>query len=164
MRERGADKKNLYYINSGVTFNDKEGEGKTGGMTYYKGLTFDGKMKQINIDIAPGGFPLNSLAHEFKHAHQYYQGRLIFLAGTKGGYDSKELEREAYERGDRFSGGLLINGNTLSVNRMLMYNVVTSTIQLPNTPSYNESPDKADMQQIHWGAKHFNLEIIENVP
>lgn len=112
-----ADKKNLYYINSDVVFPPKDGDGKTEGQTYYHSdIIWNGvAMRQINIDLSKQIFPMSNLAHEFKHAYQFYEGRLIFVAGTKAGFNSKEFEFEAHERGDRFSGYTMGNNGSFNM-------------------------------------------------
>eukprot|EP00825_Cyclidium_porcatum_P012590 TRINITY_DN16575_c0_g1_i3.p2 TRINITY_DN16575_c0_g1~~TRINITY_DN16575_c0_g1_i3.p2 ORF type:complete len:204 (+),score=37.02 TRINITY_DN16575_c0_g1_i3:181-792(+) len=105
------DPLNLYYISSNVNF-PKEGVNTTEGMCSYGGIiNRNGKqMRKIDIELANVPFPMSNMAHEFKHAYQYFVGDLIFRNGSKGGYDSRELERGAFERGNRFHGGTLVNG------------------------------------------------------
>jgi RHS repeat-associated protein len=161
-----ADKENLYYISGDVKFNDKN----VGGMTYYGGKTkYEGQeMKQINIDIASTNFPLGPLAHELKHAFQYYEGRLVFVGGTKGGYDTEEFEKEAFERENRFSGNTLYNNNKFKV----FYNIDVNKIILPK--HYYENLSEKELRvfktkglnytQIIYNPNFKDKENVYNVP
>jgi RHS repeat-associated protein len=111
-----ADNQNLYYINSDAyKFNytaKSDGQVYDGGLVLYNG----NEIRKINIDTRSDLFFMNALAHELKHAYQYYQCRLVFIGGTKMGLNSQEFEKEAFERGNRFSGSTLLNNNFFKIN------------------------------------------------
>lgn len=73
---------------------------------------------------------MRTLSHEMKHLYQYWSGKLILGVGKLGGINSKEIEREAHERGDRFYGTFMTKGQNFD-----MYYKYDNT--LPNTDSYN---------------------------
>ena len=154
------DKKNLYFINSDVQFNDD----KEGGKTYYKEVVKvgDKEMKQINIDLAPTKFPLNPTAHELKHAFQYFEGRLIMSSG-KEAFDSQELEKEAFERGNRFNGNTLYNNNSFNMN----YIFNSKNFELPDVykdyPPFAE-PYSGNEKAYEKYSKTNKVQIIFNTP
>ncbi|MGD9493446.1 MAG: RHS repeat-associated core domain-containing protein [Bacteroidales bacterium] len=144
------DQNNVYHITFGVEFS-----GGTEGRTYYNGqTTCNGKeMRQINIDMSDKTFPMSNLAHEFKHAYQYYEGRLAFFAGSQGGANSKEFEREAFERGNRFHGNTQINNSTFNLN--YKYNN-----ELPD--AYKDLIESAPLNQVKYYANKQGLTLIIN--
>ncbi|GIV45057.1 MAG: hypothetical protein KatS3mg035_2180 [Bacteroidia bacterium] len=156
------DNENLYYIRTNVYFKDN----KLSGKTYYFGVrNYEGKeLKQINIDLSKSNFILPTLAHELKHAYQYYEGRLIFKEGSESGFDSKELEREAFERGWRFSGPTMYNNRRFNIT----FDVDIKNIELPS--KYDQLPEKfpsinkQNEQQMKEFFKKHNIEIIYNIP
>ncbi len=150
------DPNNLYYIRSDVKFENTV----KGGQTYYAGeVEYDKKkIRQINIDIAPTNFPLNPLAHEFKHAYQYYEGRLIFMKGTKEAFNSRELEKEAFERGNRFSGPTIYNNNKFN----MLYKFDFQKFTFPNE-DYEKLDEKVNPKEIIYNPLYKN-KIIYNEP
>lgn len=84
----------------------------------------DNGKRKINIYINPDrrgvcSF-LDPLAHELKHAYQYYEGRLGFAYKRGGSYDSNNCQRfemEAGERGQIFSGKNIECHNKFELNK-----------------------------------------------
>ncbi len=133
------DKNNLYTIKSGV-----EGLGKdVNGKVSYGGNS--NGMNLINIDLASKAenpaFFLSTIAHELKHAFQFYNQEFGFIL-TDGiqtsSSMSKELEKKAFVRGDMFSGNTMINNNKFNMNHNLNF----EKYSLPNTPNYNRLPNE----------------------
>jgi RHS repeat-associated protein len=156
------DDKNLYFISSDVSLGGENGSGKTAGLTYFKGMTdYEGKnVRQINIDLSRETFPMSNLAHEFKHAFQFFEGRVVFSEGTKGGFNSQELEHEAFERGNRFSGKTLINNNRF--NPDYSYNRKFIHKKYEKLPPTVPAPHGSGLKQYEWRAKKTGVNIIYN--
>lgn len=84
----------------------------------------DNGKRKINIYINPDrrgvcSF-LDPLAHELKHAYQYYESRLGFAYKRGGGYNSNNCQRfemEAGERGQIFSGKNIECHNKFELNK-----------------------------------------------
>ncbi len=102
--ELRADKDNLYLLNFGEKIsNDGSGEVRYGG-------TNDRGMNVININIKskiPHG-NIGTIAHELKHAYQFFSGDLGFALDKNGKQvttnNSMYLEKQAGIRGDLFFG------------------------------------------------------------
>ena len=101
--ELRADKDNLYMLNFG-----KEISANGAGEVRYGG-TNDRGMNVINININsknPHG-KMGIIAHELKHAHQFFSGVLGFVLDNNGKQSSNNnytLEKEANIRGSLFGG------------------------------------------------------------
>ena len=114
-----ADPNNLYVIRQ-----DRELAYGVQGKLEFAGMDNNGKRK-INIYINPDrrgvcSF-LDPLAHELKHAYQYYEGRLGFAYKRGGSYDSNNCQRfemEAGERGQIFSGKNIECHNKFELNKL----------------------------------------------
>ncbi|MDD2636052.1 MAG: hypothetical protein PHW82_11200, partial [Bacteroidales bacterium] len=90
-------------------------------------------------------------AHEFKHVHQYVEGRLGFIINNDGKTvltsNSKELETEAGKRGEFFSG------KTITNNRSFNMYYDPSTFILPS--AYKDyAPKTYPAQFPHYAKKH----------
>ncbi len=111
-----SDQDNVYYLNSDA-YKDNTGA-KADGQIYDGGeITYkDKQMRKINVDLRSDGFFMSTMAHELKHTFQYYEGRLVLIAGTKKGFNAQNFEKEAFERGDRFLGNTLYNNNRFNLN------------------------------------------------
>ena len=113
-----ADPNNLYVIRQ-----DRKLAYGVQGKLEFAGMDNNGKRK-INIYINPYrrgvcSF-LDPLAHELKHAYQYYESRLGFAYKRGGGYNSnncKQFEMEAGERGQIFSGKNIECHNKFELNK-----------------------------------------------
>ena len=136
------DKNNLYKIKNGVRL----GEGVQGLVSY--GGT-DGKRNIINISLSSKfdnvSMFMEPLAHEMKHAHQFFSGELGFVVrdGKQiNSSNSKELEKSAFTRGAMFSG------NTISNNRKfkLDYNLDPNNYILPK--GYDAYPDNTKIDNF----------------
>ena len=126
------DSNNIYKIQNGVNLGkDIQGEVSYGGK--------DGNKNVINISLASKhnnvNFMMESLAHELKHAYQFYEGRLGFVIDDDGkqitASNSKHLEQEAFTRGAMFSGNTMSNNS----NFRLDYNLNHEKYKLPDTYS-----------------------------
>ena len=126
------DPNNIYKIQNGVNLGkDIQGEVSYGGK--------DGNKNVINISLASKhnnvNFMMESLAHELKHAYQFYEGRLGFVIDDDGkqitASNSKHLEQEAFTRGAMFSGNTMSNNS----NFRLDYNLNHEKYKLPDTYS-----------------------------
>src|SRR5574344_1630402 len=133
-----SDKKNLYTIKTGA-----EGLGENvQGVTRYGGSR--NGMNLINIDLATKEenpvFFLSIIAHELKHAYQFYNGALGFVIENGkqiSSSDSKMLEKEAFTRGNMFSGNTMLNNGRFNLNHNLDY----INYSLPNYDNYNKMPN-----------------------
>ena len=113
-----ADPNNLYVIRQ-----DRKLAYGVQGKLEFAGMDNNGKRK-INIYINPYrrgvcSF-LDPLAHELKHAYQYYEGRLGFAYKRGGSYDSNNCQRfemEAGKRGQIFSGKNIECHNKFELNK-----------------------------------------------
>ncbi len=108
LNDLGNDPNNIYRITNGVNL----GKNVHGKVSY--GGTNDAGLNIIQIDLASTGnvaFYLDPLAHELKHAYQYFEGRLGFALDENGMQtpsNTKELEKEAHRRGRLFKGNTMI--------------------------------------------------------
>ena len=104
------DPNNVYSIQPDETL-------KTNGKLVYGGERSDGK-RSIQIKLAKRE-GMSTVAHELKHAYQYYEDRLGFVLDQSGKQVSsnncKIFEREAFTRGNMFSDVLLTNGGRLKI-------------------------------------------------
>ena len=111
LNDLGNDPNNIYRITNGVNL----GKNVQGEVSY--GGTNEAGLNIIQIDLAPTGnvaFYLDPLAHELKHAYQYFEGYLGFsydANGIKQSNNSIEFEKEAHLRGGLFKGNTMINNN-----------------------------------------------------
>ena len=111
------DPNNLYVIRQ-----DRKLDYGVQGKLEFAGM--DNGKRKINIYINPDrrgvcSF-LDPLAHELKHAYQYYEGRLGFAYKRGGSYDSNNCQRfemEAGERGQIFSGKNIECHNKFELNK-----------------------------------------------
>ena len=104
------DQDNVYSIRT-----DESSDAKN--KLVYKGEREDGKRSiQINLKKRAG---MSSIAHELKHAYQYYEGRLGFILDPSGKHvssnDCKFFEREAFTRGNMFEDDLFTKGGRLRI-------------------------------------------------
>ena len=112
LNDLGNDPNNIYRITKGVDLG-KNVQGK---------VSYGGKKDDLNIiqiDLASKdsniAFYLDPLAHDLKHAYQYFEGRLGFALDENGKQtpsNTKELEKEAHVRGRLFKGKTMINNNS----------------------------------------------------
>ena len=112
LNDLGNDPNNIYRITKGVDLG-KNVQGK---------VSYGGKKDDLNIiqiDLASKdsniAFYLDPLAHELKHAYQFFEGELGFALDANGkqveSSDSYNLEKEARHRGSLFSGNTMIYNN-----------------------------------------------------
>ena len=82
---------------------------------------------------------LEVISHELKHAYQFYQGRLGFILNTYGDQisstNTRELEREAFIRGDMFLDHNVTNSQSMKYN----YNLDPSSYELND--NYSDIPE-----------------------
>ena len=150
-----ADKKNLYFINTGVDLSKEDTpDRKDVGITYFSGKTTN-MMNQINIDISQDigtdMEAMNPVAHELKHAYQYYTGLLGFY-GKKGFGNHKLLEQQAYQRGDLF------NGSTMLYNHHFKYNLDA----VDKSAEYNHNYYNPALMQYY--EKQMGMPVLYNNP
>ena len=120
------DQDNVYSIRT-----DESSDAKN--KLVYKGEREDRKRSiQINLKKRAG---MSSVAHELKHAYQYYEGRLGFILDPSGKHvssnDCKIFEREAFTRGNMFEDALFSKGGRLHI-----YNVNPDNYKFQNNSQY----------------------------
>lgn len=149
-----TDDNNLYSVSTGYDF----GDNTTNGMLSYCGKR-DGK-NNIRIFLASKHRSvfmfMGTLAHELKHAYQFYSGELVFFCDENmkqiGSSDTKVLEREAHIREDMFRD-CVTNGRPMRYN----YNINASSYVLPSL--YDNYPD--DKSSVTTIGKYVIKNIIQ---
>jgi len=105
------DKDNIYTMNFGVNINS-DGEFKYAGQNESGQNVFNINIKQSSEILA---WTFDEMAHELKHAYQYYEGMLGFAIDQNGNQyntnNSKYLEVQAYFRGNLFRGNTMTHNN-----------------------------------------------------
>jgi len=150
------DKKNIYTVLKGVDL------GEDAGRFSYGGTYLDGK-RQMYVSIADNATNVHlfmgTLAHELKHAYQYYNGEFGFV--LKDGIqvsssDSKYLERQANNRGDMFSGRTKLNNDSFRLD----YNLKWESYELDK--AYNKYPETTNIFEYSAYCRKYNLKFIYN--
>ncbi|MBQ3787926.1 MAG: hypothetical protein II849_03875, partial [Bacteroidales bacterium] len=133
------DGHNVYSIHTGVKMKKET----TVGELRYSGVNSSGQRK-ISINLATKHKDvflfMGTMAHELKHAYQYYNKQLGFVLSNgiqSTSSDSQELEREAHIRDDMFSGcHKVTNGQSLKLN----YELNPSNYKFTKGTSYPDYP------------------------
>lgn len=113
---------------------------------------------QLNPDNVKNYF--GTIAHELKHAFQFYSGILdliILPSGKTVGTDTQELEKECFAREGMFDGVPLTNGGTIRNN----YKVAPSTQRLDMT-IYGNYPTSNDVPSLLQTAREKGYQIIHH--
>ena len=119
IKDLREDKNNLYTVRTGMNLNNDDGRFS------YGGVLPDGK-RQMYVDIADKAtnvcLIMGIMAHELKHAHQYYNEELGFVLENGVQVNSscsKQLEQQAHIREQMFSGcTMLNNGHFKLINNL----------------------------------------------
>jgi hypothetical protein len=98
---------------------------------------------------------MGDVAHELKHAHQYYMGDLVFYCDENmkqiSSSNTKELERGASMRGNMFI-------NCITNGRPMKYDYDLDVKNYKLSPLYNDFPD--NKRQVVATGKY----VIKNTP
>ncbi len=109
------DKDNIYTMNFGVNINS-DGEFKYAGQNESGQNVFNINIKQSSEILA---WTFDEMAHELKHAYQYYEGKLGFAIAQNGSQyntnNSRDLEVQAKFRGDLFFGNTMTHNKTFEL-------------------------------------------------
>jgi len=109
------DKDNIYTMNFGVNINS-DGEFKYAGQNESGQNVFNINIKQSSEILA---WTFDEMAHELKHAYQYYEGKLGFAIAQNGSQyntnNSRDLEVQAKFRGDLFFGNTMTHNKTFKL-------------------------------------------------
>jgi RHS repeat-associated protein len=113
------DPDNLYIITETLSLKENvQGEVKYGGKTDDGHNIISVLIKDNKLSIP---FRFNTIAHELKHAYQFYDKQLGFILNEEktkqvSNTNSKPLEKEAFMRGDMFSGKTMTNNKDFNKN------------------------------------------------
>ena len=147
------DEKNIYTVRTGVRLGGDDGR-------FSYGYVLPNKKRQMFVEIAENKrnvcLIMGYLAHELKHAYQYYNRELGFL--LKNGVqddssDSKDLERQATVRGNMFSGNTLLN------NGFINYNINLNWQSYKLNERYDDYPDVTNVDGY---ARYYGENFIYN--
>ena len=153
------DPNTIYTINVGrKTSKTPYGLISYSGKSGNKDLISISVFTQLNPDNVKSYF--GTIAHELKHAFQFYSGILdliILPSGKTVGTDTQELEKECFAREGMFDGVALTNGGTIR-NK---YKVDPSTQGLDMT-IYGNYPTNKDVPSLLQIAREKGYQIIHH--
>ena len=141
------DEHNVYSIHTGVKMKKKT----TYGELRYSGVNSSGQRK-ISINLATKQKDvfifMGTMAHELKHAYQYYNKQLGFILSNgiqTSSSNSQALEREAHIRGDMFSG---CHNVTNKQGMRFNFELNPSNYEFPQGASYLDYPAATNVNEF----------------
>jgi len=117
-------------------------------------VRFNPDTMEIDVNVRTGSGDFNDMqkiAHELKHAHQYLENRLILSTAGNGGFNSRELEKEAYNRQNLFSTNQYETTNNVDEFVRSKYPDLNETNKtaLPGSENY-----KSIMSEVKGASEH----------